>query len=159
MNTKKTIVLVTVASLLFAATGFAAGYFYQKSQVPGFGGGQAERAIGAGPMAQLTDEERAQLESMSDEERQAFLQERMGGEAPGGGPMRGGTLEGVVVDQDADAITIELASGGSQTVYLDDETILAFAEDTGDLAVGADVLLLAEPVADGVTTARVVVVR
>lgn len=158
MDTKKTIVLVTVASLLFAATGFAAGSYYQKSQVPGFGGDQPVRAMG-GPMGQMSEEERAELESMSDEERQAFLQERMGGEAPGGGPARGGTLEGAVVDQTADTITIELVSGGSQTVYLDDETILAFAEDAGGLAVGADVLLLAEPVADGVTTARVVVVR
>ena len=118
------------------------------------------RPGGGGPMMNLTDEERAQLQSMTDEERAEFMEEKFGeGGLPAGGPMRGGTLEGEVLEVADDTITLALESGGSQTVYTDAETLVAYADGAGDLAAGAQVLVIAEPAADGVTNASVLVVK
>lgn len=120
-------------------------------------GGQEMRG---GPFADLSDAERAELESMSDEERQAWLQENMGSRPNGaqGGPTRGGTLQGEVIEATDDSITISLESG-SQTVYLDSATVIAYVEGAGELGAGANVLVIAgptgDPTASGSTTADI----
>lgn len=155
----KRLIVLIVAAVVLAAAGFAGGLFYQKGQTPA-AGDFAARGTGpggtGGPMANLTTEEQAQLESMTEEERQAFLQEKMGA-AGAGGPARGGNLEGEVVEVAADTITLKLDSG-SQTVYTDADTVIAKQDGAGDLAAGATVLVFSQPSADGVNTASVVVV-
>ncbi|MBN2846964.1 MAG: hypothetical protein JXP72_00740 [Coriobacteriia bacterium] len=160
-------IVAGVAVLVLAGAAFWAGTAYQAAQDPalGFARGGALTADGTMPgggglMASLTDEERAQLQSMTDEERAAFMEEKFGeGGLPAGGPMRGGTLEGEVLEIADDTITLALSGGGSQTVYTDSETLVAYADGAGDLAVGAQVLVIAEPAADGVTNASVMVVK
>lgn len=117
-----------------------------------------------GPMADLTEEQIAKMEGMTQEERATYMQEELGVEMPAGGAaggpggIRGGQLEGEVLDATAEMLTIELESG-SQTVYLDEDTIVAYAEGATDLATGSRVVVIAEPATDGVTMATVVVVK
>lgn len=73
--------------------------------------------------------------------------------------MRGGTLEGEIIEVAADTITLSLENGGSQTVYTDKDTLIAYTEGAGALAAGAEVVVIAEPTADGVTDASLVVVK
>jgi hypothetical protein len=160
-------IVVAVAVLALAGVAFWAGTAYQAGQDPalGFARGGTLAADGTmpgggGPMMNLTDEERAALQSMTDEERAAFMEEKFGeGGLPAGGPMRGGTLEGEVLEVSGDTITVALSDGGSQTVYTDAETLVVYADEAGDLAAGAEVLVIAEPAADGVTNASIVVVK
>lgn len=163
----QTTVLV-LAVIALAGGAFWGGTAYQKSTQttsPGFVAGTTGEAVGArgGAMGQLSEEERAAFQSMSEAERQAFLEERFGGELPqGGGPGvmgRGGVLEGEVIEHDADTLTIALAAGGSQTVYTDGATLIATVEGAPGLTTGSSVLVISEPSADGVTTASVIVVK
>lgn len=117
-------------------------------------------------MANLTAEEQSALQGMSDEERQAFMQEKFGNQMPGGAApsgagrgMGGGLMGGEVIEIADDTVTLKLDSGSSQTVYTDEDTIIATAEGAADLAVGSSVLVAATPVADGVTTATLIVVK
>ena len=155
----KRLIVLIVAAIVLAGTGFAGGLFYQRSQTPTVGD-LAARGTGpggtGGPMANLTEEEQAELEGMTQEERMAYLQEKMG-DAGTGGPMRGGNLEGEVVEVAADTVTLKLDSG-SQTVYNDEDTVIARQDGAGELAAGAKVLVFSEPSADGVNTASVIVV-
>ncbi|MEN6429432.1 MAG: DUF5666 domain-containing protein [Coriobacteriales bacterium] len=153
---KKTIVFVAAAVLL-VAVGFAGGLFYQKSQTPSVGGPGDSEANARGPMASLTSEERSQLQTMTEEERQQFLQKKFGAAVPGG-PMRGGNLEGDVVEVADDAVTLKLSSG-TQTVYIDQDTVIASAGGAGDLTAGATVMVFSTPSADGVNTASCIVVE
>lgn len=118
-------------------------------------------APGGGPFAQLTQEDRAKLESMSDEERQAFMQERFGAAAPAGGMRdpRGGVVEGEVLEVASETVTVKLADGGSQTLYTDADTVIGYAEGARGLAVGSEVLAVVEPEADGVVTAGALLVK
>jgi hypothetical protein len=75
-----------------------------------------------------------------------------------GGPMRGGTLEGEVVEVAEGTLTIKIESG-SQTFYTDEDTVLAYVEGAGELTTGATVMVIATPSADGVTSASLVVVK
>ena len=117
-------------------------------------------------MADLTEEEQAALEEMTEEERQAWLEENMGDRAALGGPTRGGNLEGEVIEVAEDSITISLESG-SQTIYVDENTVIAYVEGAGDLAAGSTVMVIAEPVGgptsdastSDITTASLVVVE
>jgi|GEM_PF-1172211 len=164
------IVVATVALLVAA---FWGGTYYagldeattaQSQVAPGDGAGLGPGA-GGGPMADLTEEERTELENMTAEDRQEFLAERMGvdpTEMPTGGGMRGfggGTVDGTVLEVADDTITVELEDGGSQTLYTDSDTVIAHTESASDLGVGSDVMVIVEPEADGVTMARAVVVR
>ena len=161
--------VIAVVVMAFIGTAFWAGMVYAdagsvKSDVSGLaasGGGQV-RLGAAGGM--VTEEERAELAEMSDEERQAFMEERFaeGGMTPPSGGMRGargGLLEGEVIDTDAETITISIAEGGSQTVYMEEDTVIAFAVEGGELVAGAQVMLFSEPAADGVTMAQAVIVK
>jgi len=78
----------------------------------------------------------------------------MGG--PGGA--RGGTLEGEVLDMSSDSLTVSIENG-SQTVYLDEDTVIALVEGAPELTAGSNVIIIAEPAADGVSLAGVVVVK
>jgi hypothetical protein len=158
------VIVLAVAVLVLVGGAFAGGIVYQNAKTPtptagpggngiAFGDGSG---VPGGPMADLSEEEQAELESMTEEERQAWMQEHLG-DAPAGGPMRGGTLEGTVLEVADDTITLQVENG-SQTIYIDDDTTIAYAEGAGELATGADVLVIAEPSADGVTNATLVVV-
>ncbi|MDO8880522.1 MAG: DUF5666 domain-containing protein [Coriobacteriia bacterium] len=159
------IVVLMLGMLVVAGVAFWGGTAYQRAQSPtGLARGgllAADGAVpGGGPMASMTDEQRAEFEDMTDEERLEFMQENFGDDAArAGGPMRGGTLEGEVIEVADDTLTLSLEGGGSQTVYTDEDTIVAYAEGAGDLAPGAQVTVIAEPAADGVTTASLVVVE
>jgi len=170
MNNSVKTVLIIVGAIVLLGASFYGGIAYQGAKgASGSGAVAAGRPDGAGtggPMANLTAEEQAALEGMTDEERQAFMQEKFGdqmsgGAAPTGGGrgMGGGLMEGDVIEIADDTVTLKLASGSSQTVYTDDDTVVAKAEGAADLAVGSSVLVAATPEADGVTMATLIVVK
>jgi hypothetical protein len=118
---------------------------------------------------------------MSDSERQAFFKEKginmpaggpgggfggngapgSGNGSVGGGMMRGGgLLEGKVTSVDAEKVKLTLASGGSATVYTDASTVIAAEQGASPtVAVGTSVMVSAQPEANGVTAAKLIVVR
>ncbi|MDP2181843.1 MAG: hypothetical protein Q8K99_04650 [Actinomycetota bacterium] len=114
-----------------------------------------------GRMGQMTEQDRAKFQNMTDAERQQFFEEQTGSQAPIGamGGRRGGTLEGEVLDIATDSVTIKLANGSSQTVYTTADTLMAYTEGASKLEAGASVLVFAEPETDGVTTATTIVVK
>lgn len=117
----------------------------------------------AGPLAQLSEEERAKVQAMTPEEAREFMQERMGGEVPGGPGVRAGAppvLTGELIAVDEETLTMKLTGGGSATAYLKDDTVTAFAAgvDEDVLSPGDPVTVLAEPAADNVMNATLVVV-
>jgi hypothetical protein len=153
------IIVLAIAAVVLMGGAFWGGMAYQdaKGPVGSVAGADAGGRMGGGPMADLTEEEQAELESMTAEERQAWLQENMG-EVGRGGPMRGGTLEGEVIEVADDTITLTVNDTGSQTVYTDADTTVAYVEGAPALAAGSQVMIIAEPSTDGVTTASLVVV-
>lgn len=167
-NSVRTALLGAAVLVLVGGAFWGGTVFGGSASTTDFVAGGDAQGMRGGPFADLTDEESAALESMTDEERQAWMQENMGVRPAGaqGGPARGGTLEGEVIEATDKSLTISLESG-SQTVYLDDATVVAYAEGAGDLSAGADVLVIAAPVGDltgestasGVVTASIVVVR
>lgn len=157
-------VVLAAAVVVLVGGAFFGGLAFQKSRTTAAGPGAQMAADGTmpqgGPMANLTEEEQAELDSMTEEERQQWMQENMGsrGGAPDGtGAARGGSLEGEVIEAADDSITVSLDSG-SQTFYLDENTVVAYEKGAGDLAAGSNVMVIATPAADGVTTASLVVV-
>lgn len=161
MDTKKALAAITVASVLFAAAGFAAGTYYTKNRMPG-PGDMPPNATG-GPMSQLSDEDRAALDSMGEDERRAYLDKDSRGVTPGGQAAAGGSredlFEGQVIEVADQTVTVRLADSGSQTVYLNEGTTVARADGSSELAVGQRILVMAEHAADGVTAAHVIVIR
>ena len=159
---------VIAVTLVVALAAFGAGWF-ASGALGGDGGSiatTAEPGAGGG-LGRLSEEDRAKVQSMSPEERAAFMQEQFGGEAPPGtepgGPgrgMRGGLIEGEIVEVASDTITIALAEGGSMTVYTGSDTVLAYAEgvEVAALAVGQSISISTVPEADGVMDATMVVV-
>jgi hypothetical protein len=147
------------AALVLAGAAFWGGTLFQSAKTPSWLAGTMPGADAqGGPMGGMTDDERAELASMTDEERQQWFAENMGDRPAGaGGPARGGSLEGEVVEVASDTITLSVGTG-SQTIYTDDDTVVAFEEGAGALAPGAQVMVVAEPTAEGVTTASLVVV-
>lgn len=156
-------IILVVAVLALAGVAFWGGTAYQSAKAPaGFAAAGDAQGLRGGPMAELTEEEQAELESMTDAERQAFIQERFraAGAAGGmGGPARGGNLEGEVIEVTDDTITMSVGDSGSQTLYTDDDTVIAYVEGAADLGAGSRVMVIAQPTTDGVTTASLVVVR
>jgi hypothetical protein len=160
MKTPAKTAVLAVVMLAIGAGAFLGGVAYQKAKSPA--GQGAAFAPGGGPgggFANLTDEERAQLESMTDEERRQWFEQRMGSAASASGaPRRGGLLQGEVIEVDGDALTVKVENG-SETVYTDDSTVIAYVEGAGKLAAGSNVMIMATPPADdGVATASLVVV-
>lgn len=161
----KTAVLVVVVIGLVAAAFWGGTFYASKTATAGTRGANGT-AGGPSGMPQMTDAERTKLESMTDEERQAYMQEKMGGQGGGAGAAgspRGGSpsLEGSVVEVSGKTVTLKLTSGGSSTVYLTDDTVMAYAEgaEAKDLAAGDNVLVIATPAADNVMNATAVVVK
>jgi len=159
----KTGAVIAIAAVLVVAA-FAGGWFIGSSGdsmtlEPGAGGA----SMGSG---RLSPEDAAAVQNMSPEERQAFMQEQLGSETPAGarpggaGGLRGGALEGEVIELAEETVTIALADGGSQTIYIDDETVIAYEEDTAATAIaeGTSVMLFGMPEADGVMTATMLIV-
>lgn len=159
---KKIGIIVAVVVLVAAAFGGGMLLSRQSNGTPSGLPGAAAGGPGGngGPMANLTDEEKAQLENMTDEEKQAFFQEKMGSSAPGGagGPARGGQLEGEVVEVATDSITLKLDSG-TQTIYYDTDTVIAYQEGAGKLAAGSKIMVMSQPAADGVNNADAIIVK
>ena len=164
----KTPAVIAVA-LVVALAAFGAGWF-ASGALEDDGGSvatTAEPGLGGGGLGRLSEEDRAKVQAMSPEERDAFMQEQFGGEVPpGGGPgdlgrgMRGGMVEGEVIEVASDTITVALADGGSMTVYTGSDTVFAYADgvEATALAEGQSVSISTEPEADGVTSAKMVVV-
>lgn len=156
-------VIIAIAAVLVIGA-FAGGWYIGSSGDDSVAAGPAD----AGGPGGLSEEDRAAMENMSQEERQAFMQEQFGGEMPEGanrGPggaasMRGGALEGDVIELDDETVTIALADGGSQIIYIDEETVIAYQEDAtaAEIAEGTSVMLLGMPEADGVMTASMLIV-
>ncbi|MDA3936434.1 MAG: hypothetical protein PF636_06160 [Actinomycetota bacterium] len=113
--------------------------------------------------------DREAMANMTQEERQAFIEESggfpgggTGGPAGAAGGMRGlGATVGTIIDVGTDNITVELDDdGGSMTVYYSDTTMFA-QEGTSaadSLVDGAHVTLATRPASDGVFTADSVIV-
>jgi hypothetical protein len=151
------VITLAVSVVVLVGGAFWGGLAYRSSKSPaGFAGTGDAQGIRGGPMADLTEDEQAELESMTAEERQAWMQENMG-DVGQGGPARGGNLEGEVIEVAADTITISVGSG-SQTIYIDENTVVAYVEGAGTLAAGSTVMVQADPTTEGVTTATLVVV-
>ncbi len=160
----KKIVLI-VAIVVLVAGAFWGGTLYSSSTASGPGDAAAGARGANAPMTDMTEEERASLQEMTEEERAAFLEEQgvdtsaMPGGGGAGGASRGGLLEGEVIEVASDTITLALESGGSQTVYYDDTTVMGYAEGATDIAAGSQVLLFSESETDGVTTAQAIIVQ
>src|SRR5574340_756804 len=155
--------LAALAVVVLVGAAFGGGTAYEAARSSGSAGAFAAvdgRGFpGGGPMSGLTEEEQAELQNMTAEERQQWFQDNGGDRAAGmGGPLRGGNLEGEVIEVADDTITVSLESG-SQTFYLDDDTVVAYVEGAGALSAGSTVMVMAAPAADGVTTASLVVVK
>jgi len=148
-----------ITALVLAGASFWGGTVFQSAKTPdGRAGIMPGMNAQGGPMGGLTDDERAELENMSDEERQQWFADNMGDRPVGaGGPTRGGSLEGEVIEVTDDTITLSVGTG-SQTIYIDENTVVGFEEGAGGLASGASVMVIAEPAAEGVTTASLLVV-
>lgn len=161
-------VIIAVAIVVLVGAAFWGGTVYANlgSDNSAPAGMQAGAGFpGGGPMANLTEEEQAQVEGMTDEERRAFFQEKMGDQAPtdaGGARMGrpGGMVEGEAIDLTDDSITVKITdSDSSQTYYITSDTVIASEEGATALASGSKVMVSAQPSTDGVTDATVVVVR
>jgi hypothetical protein len=178
----KTIILVLVAAVILAA-GFAGGYLVANKTadsaqtITNTVGGRSAQGGPGGAFAQLTDEERQQLQNMTDAERQQFFKDKgidmpqgfdrsgvpSGAPAGTSGMMRvrgSGGIEGTIVSSGDGKITVKLADGGSMTAYVDDKTLLAAVSGaTAKLTPGASVYMIVEPEATGVTAAKAIIVK
>jgi hypothetical protein len=165
--------VLTGGAVALVVVAFLAGAFLGPkipfvANLTGTSSAQAGRAgLAGGPMAQLSDAERAEIQNMTEEERQSYFQEQMGANAPTGtrgtgAPGGGGmSIEGEVLDAAADSMTVQTTNGGSQRFYLNDSTVIAFAQgaEAAAIAKGDSVIVTAQPAADNVQTATAVIVR
>lgn len=156
-------VVTAVALGAFVAGALIAPRVPLLAGMPGAPGLGAEgRGPAGGPFAQLSAPERAKVEGMTEDERRAYLQDKMGDRALGGPGGRGGmTVEGTVLEAGAESLVIKTDDGGSRTVYLDGETVVGYAagaEQTAP-AVGDSVIAATQPEGDNVLSATMLVVR
>jgi len=151
---------IAVAAGVLVVAAFFGGTMYADST-------SSEETSVHGEFGGMGAEDRAYTQEMTPEEGMTYMQEQFGGEMPEGMPpgrfggTRGGVLEGSIISIDDESVTIELEGGGSQIAYVADDTVIAFAEGSGDadLTEGASILVVGEPTGDGILTARVVVVK
>lgn len=91
-----------------------------------------------------------------------FAGRTAGGPAGGrAGATGGGLVSGSIVSKDADSITVSLAGGGSEVVYLSASTSV-MKSDTGsasDLAAGQNVTIMGAKNSDGSVSATSVQIR
>lgn len=170
---------IGIGVVLVAGAAFAGGYY-----LPSLTG--ADTRAGAngpgGAFAQLTDAERQQLQGMTDEQRQAFFEEK-GIDMPAGGPggatagaasgtatgaqggqggPDGGTqfVEGTVASYSDGKMNVTIASGGSSNVYVDDSTIVASVDGKSTtITTGSKVAVTSRQEAAGVSAALSVVIE
>lgn len=151
---KKIIIAVIGIALLGAA--FFGGTFFAKSS------GSTRSGFAGGPMGQLSAAEQAKIQNMTDAERQAYFQQMRGsqnasGTAGPGGP-RGGLTEGEVVDVASDTVTVKVGTS-SQTIYIDDSTVIGYQEGAAKMAAGSSILVFSQSSADNVVTAQAILVK
>lgn len=155
---KKNIIVGVVVVLLIGAAFFGGTYFAKSTTTAGPNG---TRGAG-GPMANMTAEERAKVDAMTDTERQAYFQEQMGSQAASGtvGPRGGGggLVTGDVIEVATDTITVKVGTN-SQTIYIDDTTVIGYEEGASTMATGSSILVFSEPSADNVVTAQAILVK
>lgn len=163
---KSKVVLVVIVVVLVVAA-FAGGALVGPRLLPGALGGRVIAAGpggAVGPFGQLSDAERTQLQNMSDTERQQYMQDKFGSQAPNGrGRGLGGAalIEGEILDVATDSISVKTSNGGSQTIYTDSDTVIGYVKgsEAADLAKGMTVVVATEREADGVSSAKFVLVK
>lgn len=155
---KRNIIVGVVVVLLIGAAFFGGTYFAKSTTTAGPGG---VRGAG-GPMGNMTAEEKAKVDAMTDAERQAYFQEQMGSQAASGtvGPRGGGggLVTGDVIEVATDTITVKVGTN-SQTIYIDDSTVIGYEEGASTIAAGSSILVFSEPSADNVVTAQAILVK
>lgn len=173
MNSKKVLVLA-IAAVLVVAASVGGGYLLATKFAPSSSTQGAIAANGTGgapqnggPFADMTDAERTAFEAMTDEEKQAYMEEKgisapTGDAAQGGrgagGP--GGAIEGTVASVDGEKFTVTITSGGSSTIYLSSDTVVAAVSGkSATVSEGATVMVYTTPEADGVTSATTVIIK
>lgn len=159
MHVKRNIIIGVVVVLLVGAAFFGGTYFAKSSATGAAPGGV--RGTG-GPMGQLTEEQQAEIEGMTEEERMAYFQENMpSGDASGTAGPRGaggGLVEGDVIEVATDTLTLKVGTN-SQTVYIDEDTVIAYEDGAAKIAAGSKVLVFSQSAADNVNTAQAIVVK
>jgi len=147
-HVKRSIVIGVVVVLLVGAAFFGGTYFARSSATGGAPGGAPGGLRGAGgPMGQLTEAQQAEIEGMTEEERMA---------GPRGAG--GGLVEGEVIEVATDTLTLKVGTN-SQTVYVDEDTVIAYEDGAAKIAAGSKVLVFSQPAADNVNTAQAIVVK
>lgn len=153
---KKIVIVVAAIALLGAA--FFGGTVFAGSSTPT----QAAGGRAGGPMGQRSAADQANIQNMSESERQAYLQQQSGSQGASGTVgargSRGGLVEGEVVDVAADSLTIKVGTS-SQTIYIDDTTVIGYAEGAAKMAAGSSILVFSQPSADNVVTAQAILVK
>ncbi len=155
----KTKIIIGVVVVLLIGAAFFGGTYFAKSS-SGAAGGPGGTA--GGPMANMTAEEQAKVNAMTDAERQAYFQEQMGSNATSGtaGPRGagGGLIEGEVIEVASDTLTVKVGTN-SQTIYTDTDTVIAYEDGAAKIAAGSNILVFSQPSADNVNTAQAIVVK
>lgn len=160
---KTAVLVVAVIALIGAA--FWGGTYYSRATRSARFGAMGGPGGNGGPMGNISDAERQKIANMSDTERQQFFAERMRSEGASGMPgprgNRSPQMEGSIVSVSGETFTLKLANGGSASVYLKDDTTIAYAKgvEAKELATGDEVIVLATPAADNVINATLVVVK
>jgi hypothetical protein len=162
--------LIGGAAVVLALLAFAGGAFFGPLALRsvGLGGPVALGGPGVGgPMAQLSASERAKLQNMSASERQEFLQQKFGASGPDGVVRVGGpggrgdmSIEGTVLEVAGDEMTVQTSQGGSQAVYIDSDTVMAYTKDSEQATPvkGDKVIVVAQPEGDNVIAATAVII-
>jgi hypothetical protein len=135
MNKTVTMPIAVGLAVVFAAAGFYAGVQYQKKQFGVNGAGQP------GQFAQFGG--------------------RNGSGQGRNAQNRGGFVNGDILKQDAESLTISVQGGGSKTVYLSaSSSVGKFVEGSAsDLKVGERVTVNGTPNADGSIVAQMIQIR
>jgi len=144
----KKILPVIIIVLLVSAGAFYAGTRYQQGKVP------------AGNL------NAAAFSNMTQEQRQALMQQRQQDGGNGTGAVRGnraggGFTAGEIISKDDKSITIKLQDGGSKIVFLSETTPITKSVNgvAIDLSIGEQVTISGTANQDGSLTAQTIQIR